>query len=93
MYTTNPDTGSIFRNFILPLSPGVLLIAKDKQPDVINSSAAVGLNILQICHANQFVVGRNEAYLRGVADEYERNFKTAPLKDIENHVYKEIFGN
>ena len=93
LYTTNPDTGSIFRNFILPLSPGVLLIAKDKQPDVINSSAAVGLNILQICHANQFVVGRNEAYLRGVADEYERNFKTAPLKDIENHVYKEIFGN
>lgn len=93
LYTKSPTVDSIFKNFILSLSPGVLLIAADKQPDKLNSSAAINLNILQMCHANQFVVGRNEAYLRSVADEYENNFKTKSLKDIEDYVYKDIFGN
>lgn len=92
LYTSTPDANSIFRNFILPLSPSVLLIAADRQPDTISSNASVGLNILQICHANQFVVGRNEDYLRAVADEYEKNFKTRSLQDIESYVYEDIFG-
>jgi hypothetical protein len=93
LYMSTPDTSSIFKNFILPLSPSILLIATDKQPDAISSELSVGLNILQICHANQFVVGRNEAYLRSAVDEYENNFKNVPLQDIENHIYNKIFND
>ena len=67
------------------------MIATNRQPNILSSSTSINLNILQICHANQFVVERDRAYLRSVADEYEKSFKTIPLKDIEDYVFKEIF--
>lgn len=91
IYTKTPTIDSIFKNFILSLSPSVLMIATNRQPNILSSSTSINLNILQICHANQFVVGRDRAYLRSVADEYEKSFKTIPLKDIEDYVFKEIF--
>jgi hypothetical protein len=44
-----------------------------------------------MCHANQFVAGADEAYLRVIANEYEQKFKSIPLHDIEEHIYKKIF--
>ena len=91
LYFKEPTQSSIFDNFILPLSPGVLLVAKESPPDSLDSGMSTDLNILQICHANQFVAGTNEAYLRSIVDEYERTFKNIPLHDLEHHIYNKIF--
>lgn len=93
MYTMTPTKDSIFNNFILPISPGVLLIATDKSLEEISPSMSNALNILQICHAHQFIAGKDEKYLREIADIYEQDFKTAPLDQVERYVYGEIFGN
>jgi hypothetical protein len=91
LYFKKPSQNSIFDNFILPLSPGVLLIAKENPPDSLDSGMSTDLNILQMCHANQFVAGADEAYLRVIANEYEQKFKSIPLHDIEEHIYKKFF--
>lgn len=92
LYFTEPTTSSILSNFILPISPGVLLISKESPPDTLDPSMSTDLNMLQVCHANQFVAGTNEAYLRSLADEYERHFKTIPLGEIEKYIYSKIFN-
>lgn len=92
LYFTEPTTSSILSNFILPISPGVLLISKESPPDTLDPSMSTDLNILQVCHANQFVAGTNEAYLRSLADEYERHFKTIPSGEIEKYIYSKIFN-
>ncbi len=92
LYFTEPTTSSILSNFILPISPGVLLISKESPPDTLDPSMSTDLNILQVCHANQFVAGTNEAYLRSLADEYERHFKIIPLGEIEKYIYSKIFN-
>lgn len=74
------------------MSPGVLLVSKESPPDTLDPSMSTDLNILQVCHANQFVAGTNEAYLRSLADEYERHFKTIPLGEIEKYIYSKIFN-
>ena len=93
LYFNKPSHKSIFDDFILPLSPGVLLISKEYPPDSLNSGMSTDINILQICHANQFVAGTNEAYLRSIADEYEQNFKDVPLDKIEELIYEKTFGS
>lgn len=93
LYFNKPSHKSIFDDFILPLSPGVLLVAKECPPDSLDSGMSTDLNILQICHANQFVAGTNEAYLRSIADEYEQHFKATPLDKIEELIYERMFGS
>lgn len=90
LYFTEPTTSSILSDFILPLSPGVLLISKEFPPDTLDSSMSTDLNILQVCHANQFIAGTNETYLRSLADEYEQNFQNIPLEEVEKYVYDKI---
>lgn len=92
LYFREPTANSILSNFILPMSPGVLLVSKESPPDTLDPSMSTDLNILQVCHANQFVAGTNEAYLRSLADEYERHFKTIPLGEIEKYIYSKIFN-
>lgn len=91
MYTTIPTKNSIFRDFLLPVSSDVLLIATSRAFDAVGPSMSNALNILQVYRANQFVVGNNEGYLREIVDIYESKFKTIPLHDVENYVYREIF--
>lgn len=93
MYTATPTRNSIFRDFLLPISSDVLLVATDKTVDTISPSMSNALNILQVCHANQFIAGNDEGYLREIADIYESKFKEIPLHDVESYVYGEIFSS
>lgn len=93
LYIKEPDINSIFTNFILPISPGVLLVSNKYPPESISSFSSTDLNILQIRHAHQFVAGTNEAYLRTLVNEYEQRFKSIPVGALEGHVYSKIFSN
>lgn len=92
LYINNePTTVTVFMDFILPLSPSVLLISSKNPPKEISASLSNALNILQICHSNQFVAGQNKGFLETIAEMYKENFADKPLKAVEQYVFNEIF--
>lgn len=92
LYCKKPDVDTIFSDLILPISPGVLLIASDNPPQELTPKMSNALNILQIRNGNQFIAGNNADYLRTIADMYKESFASKPLHDLENYVYSEIFS-
>lgn len=92
LYTKEPTPSTVFEDFILPLSPSVLLISSRNCPDEISATNSTALNMLQIHHANQFVACNDKNILQMTTDLYKDNFADKSLKDMEAYVYKEIFG-
>lgn len=91
LYINEPTTDTVFKDFILPLSPSVLLISSKNPPEEISPKMSNALNILQIRHSNQFVAGQNESYLETIAELYNENFADKPLESLEKYVFNEIF--
>ncbi|MDK2899094.1 MAG: hypothetical protein PWQ10_281 [Patescibacteria group bacterium] len=92
LYLNTPTADTVFMDFILPLSPSVLLISSKNPPKEISPKLSNSLNILQICHANQFVAGCNKGYLDAVSNLYNENFSNKPLEAVEQYMFNEIFN-
>jgi hypothetical protein len=92
LYITAPTPETILNDFILPISPGVMLISSGSELAELNPGLPNNLNILQICNANQFVVSSNKKYLTLLVDEYESKFKMIPLSEVENYIYKSLLN-
>ena len=91
LYIKEPNADTVFKDFILPLSPGVLLISSNKAPEEISGNISNALNILQICHSNQFVAGQNKAFLETISELYKEKFADKPLEAVERYVFNEMF--
>ena len=92
LYTHAPTADTVFKDFILPISPGVLLISSKHPPKEDNANLSSALNILQICHANQFVAGQDKGYLETISELYKANFADKPLEAVERYVFGELFA-
>ena len=92
LYIQEPTVDTVFQDFILPLSPSVLLISSKNPPKEISASLSNALNILQVCHSNQFVAGQNKAFLEDVSELYKESFADKPLEAVERYVFNEIFA-
>ncbi len=91
LYIKEPTPDTIFKDFILPLSPGVLLISSKNPPNEISAFLSNALNILQICDSNQFVAGQNKGYLEIVSEQYKDNFADKSIESVKKMVLGELF--
>jgi hypothetical protein len=84
IYKTNPQTNTLFKDFILPLMPGRVLVSAHNPPQTLGSFA---VNMQQFHQAERYIAGNNQEYLATLAHYYERI-----IDDERDNIKEYAFG-